>query len=474
MSDSDIVTRCPQCNTAFRVTPNQLSVAGGVVRCGSCLAVFKAADHETLKDNNKTSNSQPNTDTSSPKESPFSPEETIEDELELEFEFEDEDGNELIEDEIEETIISSDEAIYDLETDEKGSKTSLFERQLKPVSQQSKESADESWALDMLADLKDDEIKPFNFTRKKKKEDKQPIPEKDQDPVEDIPLSPLAANEVLETEPTEIDIQASESEPPPISESDEENHSLHLQASDTDHEDLDDIESLFFDEDGVTETIDLDQEAPPPVDSNIGTHRDITDEEIENAMNIRTHYAGEELFLQNIEPPPVEMEWYEYDHTKRWLWVIGAIFALFILVIQLFIFRFDTLSKHPTYRPFYKQVCVVFGCQLPGLIDVDKIRTTNLIVRSHPNREKALIVDAILINTAAFNQNYPVLRLEFSDINNTILASRSLDPHDYLQGELAGAREMPINQPVQISLEIVDPGEAAVNYQLSVLKAAKF
>ena len=42
MTDS-FVTQCPHCQTRFRVSHAQLSVARGVVRCGSCLQVFNAA-----------------------------------------------------------------------------------------------------------------------------------------------------------------------------------------------------------------------------------------------------------------------------------------------------------------------------------------------------------------------------------------------------------------------------------------------
>ena len=39
-----VITRCPKCSTAFRVTPAQLSVANGSVRCGFCLTVFKVVN----------------------------------------------------------------------------------------------------------------------------------------------------------------------------------------------------------------------------------------------------------------------------------------------------------------------------------------------------------------------------------------------------------------------------------------------
>ncbi len=39
-----MMTRCPACGTAFRVTPEQLKARGGKVRCGHCNAVFNALE----------------------------------------------------------------------------------------------------------------------------------------------------------------------------------------------------------------------------------------------------------------------------------------------------------------------------------------------------------------------------------------------------------------------------------------------
>lgn len=37
-----MITRCPRCETAFRVTENQLQARGGQVRCGRCHSIFDA------------------------------------------------------------------------------------------------------------------------------------------------------------------------------------------------------------------------------------------------------------------------------------------------------------------------------------------------------------------------------------------------------------------------------------------------
>lgn len=52
-----MLTRCPRCDTNFRVTPEQLKVRQGKVRCGSCQAVFNAL--ETLVEEPPVATSAP-------------------------------------------------------------------------------------------------------------------------------------------------------------------------------------------------------------------------------------------------------------------------------------------------------------------------------------------------------------------------------------------------------------------------------
>lgn len=46
------VTRCPACQTAFRVTADQLYARNGQVRCGRCLTVFNALEHRLAEEDN--------------------------------------------------------------------------------------------------------------------------------------------------------------------------------------------------------------------------------------------------------------------------------------------------------------------------------------------------------------------------------------------------------------------------------------
>src|SRR5665647_900186 len=40
-----LITRCPACETLFKVVPDQLRVSEGWVRCGQCKDIFDAALH---------------------------------------------------------------------------------------------------------------------------------------------------------------------------------------------------------------------------------------------------------------------------------------------------------------------------------------------------------------------------------------------------------------------------------------------
>ncbi|SHF69203.1 MJ0042 family finger-like domain-containing protein [Microbulbifer donghaiensis] len=177
-----------------------------------------------------------------------------------------------------------------------------------------------------------------------------------------------------------------------------------------------------------------------------------------------------ELLISAIEPVPLEVAWrpQRNRHLPGWLWTLLALLLAVALAAQVAYFRFDSLSKQQPWRDLYAKACPLLDCKLPPLEDLQAIHTSNLIVRSHPQLAGALVVDAVLLNTAPYAQPFPSLLLSFSDLKNQPVASRLFAPRDYLQGELAGRRQMPSGSPVHIAIEIVDPGSAAVNYELHI------
>lgn len=137
-----------------------------------------------------------------------------------------------------------------------------------------------------------------------------------------------------------------------------------------------------------------------------------------------------------------------------------------VLIVLASWFHYEKLAKYPQVAALYQQACQLLGCQLPELSDITKIRSHNLVVRSHPTTRNALIIDAVITNEADFPQDFPDIALYFSDINNQTIAQRLIKPEQYLSPDILAWQELPSQQAIHISLEIVDPGKEAVNYTL--------
>jgi len=152
------------------------------------------------------------------------------------------------------------------------------------------------------------------------------------------------------------------------------------------------------------------------------------------------------------------------------IWSVLNLSLLIVLCAQFAWYNYGKLAQYEELRPIYQKACELLKCQLPDLIDTTQIKSQNLIVRSHPTARKALIIDAVIVNQAAYEQPFPNMALYFSDLNNKIVAQRLFEPSEYLAGEVKEWTGMPKGTPIHISLEILDPGNDAVNYKVGFFK----
>ncbi len=170
--------------------------------------------------------------------------------------------------------------------------------------------------------------------------------------------------------------------------------------------------------------------------------------------------------LENTRPTRI------FNH-KLWLqragWSSLTLALVTIIFLQYLVFNKNRLSLEPNYRSFYLTLCQYLNCSLPPFVDTAQIKSMELIIRKHSQKKGVLIMDAIIINESVHPQAFPLIELEFTDLNETPIAGRVIRPHEYLGGELTGTRDMPSNRPIRLGLEIIDPGQEAVNYSLTFL-----
>ncbi len=204
-------------------------------------------------------------------------------------------------------------------------------------------------------------------------------------------------------------------------------------------------------------------------DENTDGEVDAPKRQVQTQPKIRAYDGSRTALLMNIIPAPIE---FSAKRMRRWyqrkLWPSLSILALIALTVQVGWFKFDYFSRAEPYRTGYLFLCPYLGCQVPTLVDTSRIIASNLVVREHPETEGALAVDVMLINGAPFEQPFPDLVLVFTDIDEKQVASRRFVPKDYLGGELVGRELMPQNQKIHITLDLVDPGDKAVNYHISI------
>lgn len=419
MTDS-FVTQCPHCQTSFRVSHAQLSVARGVVRCGSCLQVFNAAKQLLEQHAGKEA------------VTPVAPS--------------------IVQPAPSQAVVSEPPPVVEAPVnDEPPAPRALSQKQWS-ASELDLDSLD----LDEeLARLEQREIQPtteFGRQREESLSARRDSPEADETEWRDSLFS--ARDDERLPEP-EDDVEPDAVEPEPVNTVRTE-PSLSL------------------------EPVDLDDEPPipqlrlhDPIDPNARRERlsanvEPDDDDLPSVEPLRKKRQRAEV-LQDLTDDPLQLDWQKRRSPwgRRLLWGLLVLLAAAGLAGQYIAYHFDELARQDQYRPWFQQFCPQIGCTVPSKVDIGKIKSSNLVVRSHPEFSGALVVDAIIYNRATFSQPFPLLELRFADLNGHLIASRRFKPGEYLNGDLEGMAEMPPQTPIHIALDILDPGPKAVNYSLS-------
>ena len=408
------ITQCPHCRTSFRVSNAQLNAAHGAVRCGACLHVFNAAQQLRKQGVDLSPVTAPRAPAPAPSKpepvtppppSAVAPVEKLAPAT---------DNTLWIHDDLDLGDLDLDEELAKLQAEELDLSKEFLDLD-KPATNtapltasKTEEPADERWAEALLIQEQQDNPEPAPAQK------------------------PAIPFEVVELEPEKAEPSIGPLDNP---EPEVQHTPINLREP---HETAP-LKAKKLERDPLAVT-------KPPRSPRLSDER-----------------------LIELDDEPLQLNWQK--PTKpwgRWLgWGLLNLLAAAGLAAQYVTYNFAELSRNDQYRPWFEQICPTLGCTLPSKVDIDQIKSSNLVVRSHPEFSGALVVDAIIYNRASFSQPFPLLEMRFADVNGKLLASRRFKPSEYLAGELAGNAEMPPQTPIHISLDILDPGAQAVNYSLS-------
>ncbi|MCE0908184.1 MULTISPECIES: DUF3426 domain-containing protein [Pseudomonas] len=445
MTDS-FVTQCPHCQTSFRVTHHQLSVARGVVRCGHCLQVFNAAK-QLLEQNRANAPA-----VAAPV--PAVPAEPL-----IEQAPPPEPAVEVRNDRPDDAWALTAQALDELDLD----------KELERLERRGQPAPTRPANLDGGLQARRDELHPdehaddlFGTATDEPFEPQQPAE---------------AAPVLLEPEPLALDLEPAPGErtEPTLG----SNLDLEIDDEPPVHRAPEIDEQPAFSEPlGASDDEIPEKGLSARDDEPLALHLSARDDEpddplpggrLEPGLASKPERPVRKEPLVDVVDDPLQLGWEKPapNWGKRLLWGFLTLLAAGLLAFQYVWFHFDEMARQDQYRPIFQQICPMVGCQVPTRVDIARIKSSNLVVRSHPDFKGALIVDAIIYNRAPFSQPFPLLELRFADLNGQLIASRRFKPSEYLSGELAGRGDMPSQTPIHIALDILDPGPKAVNYSLS-------
>jgi hypothetical protein len=91
----------------------------------------------------------------------------------------------------------------------------------------------------------------------------------------------------------------------------------------------------------------------------------------------------------------------------------------------------DIWSQSEKLRPYYTSLCQFFPCQMPIYQNIKAFKIRQTIAQEDIKQSGRLRFDLLLENTAAFNQDFPIIKLSFFDHQATQIESVSLSKADY-------------------------------------------
>ncbi len=158
-----------------------------------------------------------------------------------------------------------------------------------------------------------------------------------------------------------------------------------------------------------------------------------------------------------------------YSTVSSLLWSIGILLLILLGLLQLAYYQRSELVKYPQLQSLMQKVCQQFNCQLPAPKDTSRIKLTNKNIYTHPNIDKALMINATMVNRAEFQQDFPILEIRFENIRGETIAARRFTPSEYMHIPTEQIKIMQPGEPISFIIEIHDPGTDVVSYAFDFL-----
>lgn len=151
---------------------------------------------------------------------------------------------------------------------------------------------------------------------------------------------------------------------------------------------------------------------------------------------------------------------------EHWGWALGSVLLVLLLLGQAVHAQREVLARHAWVGPWIGKLYAALDMPLQPPRDIAKLRVLESEITSHPSLPGVLRLNAMLANEADFAQPLPMLRVKLENRWGEVVGVRFFLPEEYITGAVPDDGLFAAGATQLASLEIVDPGNAAVGFVL--------
>jgi predicted Zn finger-like uncharacterized protein len=170
---------------------------------------------------------------------------------------------------------------------------------------------------------------------------------------------------------------------------------------------------------------------------------------------------------------PASLLTWRKPQRPAWQSIAGAAALALLFVFQILHHNRQSLALSPSFGAVASTVYGWFGVTLVPRWDLTAYSVKQLGAEAEGGDGNRLRVRLSLQNESARVQPLPLLRLTLQDRYGNAVATRDLEPAEYLPKRAASQRLLEPDQRIDAELHVIDPGKAAIGFEIDAcLRAA--
>jgi len=161
--------------------------------------------------------------------------------------------------------------------------------------------------------------------------------------------------------------------------------------------------------------------------------------------------------------------------TRRpaWQYIAGIALLVLVLLLQVVHHKRRDLVLDTSVGPLVSKIYGWFGATIAPRWDLAAYTVKQLGVEAEGSDGSHLRVRLSVQNDSDRVQPLPLVRLTLTDRYDNPVATRDLEPKEYLPSKIADRRLLEPNQRIDGELHVIDPGRAAVGFEIDACLRAE-